>query len=264
MGVYQSLEIERQDEVAWIWMNRPEIHNAFDENLIRELHDALNRLQHDSEARVVVLSGRGSSFSAGADLNWMKRAAGYTPSENLRDARALAEMLRTLAELPKPTLARVHGAALGGGLGLVAACDIALASASAYFAASEVRLGLIPATIAPYVISAMGKRQAHRYFVTGERLSARRAAEIGLVHEVVEAAQLDAAVDGIIDALLAGGPAAHAAVKDLIRDVTAAQDADSLPDRTARRIAALRATPEAIEGVSAFLGKQTPRWKTRR
>ena len=158
--MFQSLEIERRGEVAWVWMNRPDIHNAFDENLIRELNEALRELKDDPEARIVILSGRGSSFSAGADLNWMKRAAGYTPAENLRDARALAEMLRTLAQLPKPTLARVQGAALGGGLGLVAACDIAVASASAYFAASEVRLGLIPATIAPYVISAIGERQA--------------------------------------------------------------------------------------------------------
>jgi methylglutaconyl-CoA hydratase len=194
----------------------------------------------------------------------MKRAWGFTPQENLRDARALAQMLRTLAQLPKPTVARVQGAALGGGLGLVSACDIAVASTTAYFAASEVRLGLIPATIAPYLISAIGKRQAHRYFLTGERLSAGRAAEIGLVHEVAEPEQLDAAVDRIVDALLAGGPSAHAAVKDLIRDVTAGPDADNLPERTARRIAALRATPEAIEGVSAFLGKRAPTWKIKR
>ena len=262
--MFQSLEIERRGEVAWVWMNRPDIHNAFDENLIRELNEALRELKDDPEARIVILSGRGSSFSAGADLNWMKRAAGYTPAENLRDARALAEMLRTLAQLPKPTLARVQGAALGGGLGLVAACDIAVASASAYFAASEVRLGLIPATIAPYVISAIGERQAHRYFLTGERLSAGRAGEIGLVHEVVEPERLDAAVDGIVDALLAGGPSAQAAVKDLIRDVATEPDARSLPERTARRIASLRATPEALEGVNAFLRKQSPRWKSKR
>jgi methylglutaconyl-CoA hydratase len=245
-------------------MSRPNVHNAFDENLIAELNAALHQLQGDPEARVVVLSGRGSSFSAGADLNWMERAAGYTAAENLRDARALAEMLRTLAQLPKPTLARVHGAALGGGLGLVAACDIAVASSATYFAASEVRLGLIPATIAPYVISAIGKRQAHRYFLTGERFSARRAAEIGLVHEVTEPERLDLAVNGIVDALLAGGPLAQGAVKDLIRDVTAAQDADSLPERTAQRIAALRATPEALDGIGAFLRKQSPGWMGKR
>ena len=262
--MFRDLEIEQRGGVASIWMNRPNVHNAFDENLIGELTEALRQLQSDPEARIIILSGRGSSFSAGADLNWMRRAADYTPAENLRDARSLAEMLRTLAQLPKPTLARVHGAALGGGLGLVAACDIAVASTSAYFAASEVRFGLIPATIAPYVISAIGKRQAHRYFLTGERLSAGRAAEIGLVHEVTDPERLDLVVNSIVDVLLAGGPLAQGAVKDLIRDVTAPLDAESLPERTAQRIAALRATAEAVEGVSAFLGKRSPSWKSKR
>lgn len=262
--MFRDLEIEQRDGVASVWMNRPNVHNAFDENLIGELSEALRQLKDDPEVRVIILSGRGSSFSAGADLNWMKRAAGYTPEENLWDARSLAGMLRTLAHLPKPTLARVQGATLGGGLGLVSACDIAVASTSAYFAASEVRLGLIPATIAPYVIAAIGKRQAHRCFLTGERLSAGRAAEIGLVHEVTEPERLDSAVSGIVDALLAGGPLAQAAVKELIREVTAAPDAESLPERTARRIAAFRATAEAVEGVNAFLGKRSPSWKSKR
>ncbi len=262
--MFRDLEIEQRGGVASIWMNRPNVHNAFDENLISELSEALRQLKDDPEARVIILSGRGSSFSAGADLNWMKRAAGYTPVENLWDARSLAGMLRTLAHLPKPTLARVQGATLGGGLGLVSACDIAVASTSAYFAASEVRLGLIPATIAPYVISAIGERQAHRYFLTGERLSARRAAEIGLVHAVTEPERLDLTLSGIVDALLAGGPLAQAAVKDLIRGVTAAPDAESLPERTAQQIAALRATAEAVEGVGAFLDKRSPTWKSKR
>lgn len=262
--MFRDLEIEQRGGVASIWMNRPDVHNAFDENLIGELTEALRQLQSDPEARIIILSGRGSSFSAGADLNWMRRAADYTPAQNLRDARSLAEMLRTLAQMPKPTLARVHGAALGGGLGLVSACDIAVASTSAYFAASEVRLGLIPATIAPYVISAIGERQAHRYFLTGERLSAGRASEIGLVHEVTDSERLDLVMNSIVDALLAGGPLAQGAVKDLIRDVTAPPDAESLPERTAQRIAALRATAEAVEGVSAFLGKRSPSWKSKR
>lgn len=262
--MFRDLEIEQRGGVASIWMNRPNIHNAFDENVIGELTEALRQLQGDPEARVIILSGRGSSFSAGADLNWMRRAADYTPAENLRDARSLAEMFRTLAQLSKPTLARVHGPALGGGLGLVAACDIAVASTLAYFAASEVRLGLIPATIAPYVISAIGGRQAHRYFLTGERLSAGRAAEIGLVHEVTDPERLDLVVNSIVDVLLAGGPLAQGAVKDLIRDVTEVPDAESLPERTAQRIAALRATAEAVEGVGAFLSKRSPSWKSKR
>lgn len=262
--MFRDLEIAQRGGVASIWMNRPNVHNAFEENLIGELTEALRQLKGDPETRIIILSGRGSSFSAGADLNWMRRAADYTPAENLRDARLLAEMLRTLAQMPKPTLARVHGAALGGGLGLVSACDIAVASTSAYFAASEVRLGLIPATIAPYVISAIGERQAHRYFLTGERLSVGRAIEIGLVHEVTDPERLDLVVNGIVDALLAGAPLAQGAVKDLIRDVTAVPDAESLPERTAQRIAALRATAEAVEGVSAFLGKRSPSWKSKR
>ncbi len=262
--MFRDLEIEQRGGVASIWMNRPNVHNAFDENLIGELTEALRQLQSDLEARIIILSGRGSSFSAGADLNWMRRAADYTPAQSLRDACSLAEMFRTLAQLPKPTLARVHGAALGGGLGLVAACDIAVASTSAYFAASEVRFGLIPATIAPYVISAIGKRQAHRYFLTGERLSAGRAAEIGLVHEVTDPERLDLVVNSIVDVLLAGGPLAQGAVKDLIRDVTEVPDAESLPERTAQRIAALRATAEAVEGVGAFLSKRSPSWKSKR
>lgn len=244
-------------------MNRPEVHNAFDETLIAEVTAALRTLDHDAEVRVVVLGGRGESFCAGADLNWMKRAASYSEAENLRDARALAEMLRSLARMSKPTLARVQGAAIGGGLGLVAACDIAVASTRASFATSEVRLGLIPATIGPYVIAAIGERQARRYFLTGERISANRAREIGLAHEVTEAEGLDATIAGIADALMAGGPQAQTAAKHLIHDVAGRPPTADLAEDTACRIARLRATPEAGEGIRAFLQKQPPAWKAK-
>jgi methylglutaconyl-CoA hydratase len=211
--------------------------------------------------RVVVLGGRGESFCAGADLNWMKRAAGYSEAENLRDARALAEMLRSLALMSKPTLARVQGAAIGGALGLVAACDVAVASTRAAFATSEVRLGLIPATIGPYVVSAIGERQASRYFLTAERISAARALDIGLVHEIAEPERLDPVVGTVVDALLAGGPQAQTAAKQLIRDLAAQPMTDDLTEDTTRLIARLRATPEAIEGIGAFLEKRRSLWK---
>lgn len=256
-----TVELERHHGVATLWLARPEGHNAFDETLIGELTAALRALDADDDVRVVVLAGRGASFCAGADLNWMKRAASFSPEENLRDARALATMLRTLALMAKPTVARVQGAAIGGGLGLVAACDIGVASTGASFATSEVRLGLIPATIAPYVVSAIGERQARRYFLSGERISAARALAINLVHEVAEPERLDAAVGDMVDALLAGGPRAQAAAKQLIRDVAKPPITDRLAEETASRIASLRATPEATEGIAAFLCKRSPPWK---
>lgn len=258
--MYRTLEIERENRIATIWMNRPERHNAFDETLIMELTAACQALEADDAVRVVVLAGRGKSFSAGADLNWMQRAAGYTVEQNFTDARQLAVMLRTLAELRQPTVARIHGAALGGGLGLAAACDICVASTSASFATSEVRFGLIPATIGPYVLRAIGARQASRYFLTAERISARRAWELGLVHELVEPEALDAKVRDIVDALRAGGPHSQAAAKDLIRAVADRPVDDALVQDTARRIAHIRATSEAKEGLSAFLEKRPPNW----
>ncbi len=256
----QTLEIECETGVATIWMNRPDRHNAFDETLIAELTAACAMVDADDSIRVVVLAGRGKSFSAGADLNWMKRAAGYTVEQNLDDARKLATMLRTLAELRKPTVARVHGAALGGGMGLAAACDICVAATAATFATSEVRFGLIPATIGPYVLRAIGARQASRYFLTAERIDARRAWELGLVHELVEPDALDARVQEISNALLAGGPHAQAAAKDLIRAVAGQPIDDARVEDTARRIAQIRAMPEAKEGLSAFLEKRPPNW----
>lgn len=258
--MFTTLEIELQGAVATIWMNRPELHNAFDEILIAELTAACIALDQDKDVRVVVLAGRGKSFSAGADLNWMKRAANNGLDENLNDARTLAKMLRTLAEMKKPTLARIQGAALGGGMGLTAACDIAVASTKAFFATTEVKFGIVPSAISPYVVRAIGTRQAYRYFQSAERIDAARAHEIGLVHEAVEPEQLDAKVQEIVDALLQGGPLAQAAAKNLIRAVSNQPINDNMVEDTAHRIAHLRATPEAYEGIAAFLEKRPPAW----
>ena len=258
--MFTTLEIELHGPVATIWMNRPDLHNAFDEILIAELTAACIALDDDADVRVVVLAGRGKSFSAGADLNWMRRAANNGLDDNLNDARALAHMLRTLAEMNKPTIARVQGAALGGGMGLAAACDIAVASTRAVFATSEVRFGIIPSAISPYVLRAIGARQAYRYFQSAERIDAVRAREIGLVHETVEPETLDAKVREVAAALLQGGPNAQAAAKDLIRTVDGQPVNDTLVEDTAHRIAHLRATPEAREGIGAFLEKRSPDW----
>ena len=258
--MFTTLEIELTGQVATIWMNRPEMHNAFDETLITELTAACIALDEDADVRVVVLAGRGKSFSAGADLNWMKRAANNGVDDNLNDARALARMLRVLAEMKKPTIARVQGAALGGGTGLTAACDIAIASTKAFFATSEVKFGIIPSAISPYVVRAIGARQAYRYFQSAERIDALRARELGLVHEAVEPEALDAKVAEIVAALIQGGPLAQAAAKDLIRAVDNKPINDNVVEDTAHRIAHLRATPEAKDGIAAFLDKRSPAW----
>lgn len=248
------------DGVATVTLNRPERHNAFDDALIRELTGILQRLGEDPEVRVVVLAGEGPSFSAGADLAWMQRVAGYSEQENYDDALALAGLMETLDALPHPTVARVHGAAIGGGVGLVSACDIALAADAARFALSEVRLGLIPAAISPYVVKAMGERQARRYFVTAERFDAREAARIGLVHEVVPAADLDARLAELLERLAGNGPRAMGAAKALVRRVGRGPVDDAMIADTARRIAEVRVGAEAQEGIAAFLSKRRPDW----
>jgi len=241
-------------------MARSEVHNAFNEALIGDLTAAFAAADADPEVRAIVLAGEGKNFSAGADLNWMRQQGTAALEDNLADARRLAELYRTIAQCQTPTLARVHGAAIGGGMGLAAACDICVASTTAQFATSEVRLGIIPAVIAPYVVRAIGERQAYRYFQTAERIAADRAYEIGLVHEVVPAAELDAKIDEIIAELLAGGPCAQSAATELIRAVANRPvDAEVIED-TARRIARLRSTAEAQEGLGAFLEKRGPRW----
>lgn len=262
---YTTIEIERRATtagtiVAWLWMNRADVHNAFDETLIAELTTALQELESDNRVRVIVLAGRGKSFSAGADLNWMKRQGSASMEDNLADARRLAELFRVLAECAKPTIARVHGAAMGGGMGLAAACDMCVASSNARFATSEVGIGIIPAVISPYVVRAIGERQAYRYFQTAERITADRAREIGLAHEVAELEQLDAQVEAIVTSLLSGGPQAQAAATELIRAVANRPVSAELIDDTAQRIAQLRATPEAQEGLAAFLEKRAPVW----
>jgi methylglutaconyl-CoA hydratase len=254
----QTVKIERRGETAWVWMDRPEAHNALNEELIRELTDGFRTLADDAEVRVIVLAGRGRSFSAGADIESMRRQGAATYEENLANARELAVMFRTIASSPKPTVARVNGAAIGGGLGLVCACDIAVASSDAKFAASEVRLGLIPATIGPYVVRAIGARWARRLFQTAERIVAPQAQKIGLIHEVVDG--LDARVEAIISDLVAGAPQAQREAKDLI-DVVADQPiTPGLIEDTAGRIARIRAGDEAREGLSAFLEKRVPAW----
>jgi methylglutaconyl-CoA hydratase len=254
------LREQRPDGVVWLTLNRPAIHNAFDDRQIAELTAAFRDLARDDTVRAVVLTGAGSSFSAGADLNWMRRTSTYSEAENLRDANALAGLMKALYELPRPTVARVNGAALGGGTGLVACCDVAVASDSAVFGTTEVRLGIIPAVIGPYVIAAIGPRQARRLMLTGERISAHDAARIGLVHEVVAEDRLDAAVEQIVSHLLKGGPRAIAAAKRLVQDLADRVIDQDLIDETARRIATLRATREAREGLSAFSEKRRPGW----
>jgi methylglutaconyl-CoA hydratase len=248
------------DGVVRLTLSRPAIHNAFDDRQIAELGAAFGELARDDTVRAVVLTGSGRSFSAGADLNWMRRTTTYGEAENMRDANALAAMMKALYELPQPTVARVNGAALGGGTGLVACCDIVVASESAVFGTTEVRLGIMPAVIGPYVIAAIGARQARRLMLTGERITAYEAARIGLVHEVVAADQLDAAVERIVGQLLKGGPRAIAAAKRLVHELAGRPIEQGLIEDTARRIAALRATPEAREGLSAFLEKRKPGW----
>jgi methylglutaconyl-CoA hydratase len=257
----QTIELEQHDRVTTVWMNRAEAHNAFDETLIEELTEAFERLDQDAAIRVVVLAGRGKSFSAGADLAWMKRAGGYSEQDNLRDARALARMFRTIHRLSKPTIARVHGAAIGGGLGLTAVCDIAVASAEASFATSEVKLGFIPAVISPYVVAAIGERQARRYFLTAERIDAQEAQRIGLVHVACAPDVLDATIGRFTGALIGNGPGALAAAKQLIANVANRSIDDALIDETANGIARLRATAEAKEGIAAFLEKRKPNWQ---
>jgi methylglutaconyl-CoA hydratase len=257
MGV---LLTDISDGVATVTLNRPELHNAFDDTLIATLTETLAALEADPGARVMVLKANGKSFSAGADLNWMRRVAGYGEAENLADSRALAALMQRLNFLPKPTVAAVQGAAYGGGVGLVAACDIAVAAESAVFALTEVRLGLIPAVISPYVVAAIGERAARRYFLTGERFDAATAAVLGLVHEVVEATTLDEAVGRHVANLMQGGPAAQAAAKKLIRRVGRGPINAAMIDDTAERIARVRAGEEGREGVAAFLEKRKPAW----
>jgi methylglutaconyl-CoA hydratase len=257
---YTTLAIEIRNGVALVALNRPDVHNAFDETLIAELTDALRALDAEPTVRVVVLLGSGRSFCAGADLNWMRRMADYGTSENLADARALARLLATLAGLSKPTIARVHGNAFGGGVGLVACCDIAIGAVDATFALSEARLGLIPATIGPYVVEAIGARAARRFFLTAERFTAAEAYRIGLLHDLAPLPELDARINELLGALMVAGPRAQAEAKKLVRTLGGRPIDAAVIEATAKHIAAVRASPEGREGVAAFLGKRAAAW----
>lgn len=246
--------------IATVTLNAPEKHNAFDDETIAALHDSFSALASNAEVRAVVLASEGKSFSAGADLNWMKAMAGYDYARNETDARALADMLHALYSLPQPTIARVQGAAFGGGVGLVSCCDIAIASSAASFCLSEVKLGLIPATISPYVIRAMGERAARRYSMSAERFDATTALQLGLVSQVVEADALSATVTALCETLCANGPQAVRAAKQLVADIAGQPIDETMLADTSRRIAAIRVSPEGQEGLGAFLNKRPPAW----
>ncbi|HEY7706273.1 MAG TPA: enoyl-CoA hydratase/isomerase family protein [Gaiellaceae bacterium] len=248
------------DGRALVTLNRPEVHNAFDDALVVRLINELRQLEASDRVRVVLLTGSGRTFCAGADLAWMSRTAGYGQAENLADALGLAELMQTLDRLAKPTIALVQGPAYGGGVGLVACCDLAVAAPAARFRFSEVRLGLVPAVISPYVVTAIGARAARRYFLTGERFTAAEALRLGLVHEVVVADQLQRAAERMLGALLEGGPRAQAEAKRLVADVTNKPLEPALLDETAKRIASVRASAEGREGITAFLEKRKPNW----
>jgi methylglutaconyl-CoA hydratase len=261
MQAYQFLQLESLSGCATVWLNRPQRHNAFHDGLLSELSRCLAQLSQDATVRVIVLAGRGRNFCSGADLEWMQRQANADYDGNLEDARRLAWMLRTLAQSPKPTVARVHGVALGGGMGLVAACDIALATSDASFGTTEVRLGLTPSTIAPYVVGAIGERAARRYFLSGERFDAAEALRIGLVQEAVSADQLDGRLGGLVDALRSAGPQAQAHCKRLLAQLRGQDPFDpEVAEQTARSIAEVRAGAEAREGIAAFFAKRKPSW----
>jgi methylglutaconyl-CoA hydratase len=255
------LKVETSGGVARVTLDRPEIRNAFDDALIAALASVLRELDADDAVRAVVLAGNGPAFCAGADLNWMKRMAGFGYEQNLADAQALAQMLKTLDRMAKPTIARVHGPAFAGGVGLVAACDIAIGIPEAKFCLSEAKLGLSPATISPYVVRAMGERAARRYFLTAEVFDGIEAARIGLLTAVSPSEKLDGEIGEILKNLLQGGPQALAKIKDLVRRVSSGPIDEAMIGDTAGRIAEIRVSPEGREGIASFLEKRKPAWK---
>ena len=246
--------------VARVMMNRPEVFNAFNELMISELSQAIAHCTADPAVRLIVLAGAGKAFSAGADIQWMRRASEATQEWNLADARRFADMLHVIQACPKPTLARVQGLALGGGVGLALACDIAVASEEAKFAVSEARFGILPAVIGPYVINAVGPRQARRLALTASRIGAREALQLGLVQEVVELSELDVALERLISELMAGGPAAQAEIKSLFAQLEVGPISPEVRELTAQTISRVRMTAEAREGFAAFLDKRPAAW----
>ncbi len=257
---FKTLEVSVNHRVAVIWLAREKVRNAFNEVSIAELTAAFDQFGHDDDVRAIVLAAQGPAFCAGADLDWMRRMSEYTNAENQADAMRLATMLRTIYECPKPVIARVHGDAYAGGVGLVAACDISVASLDANFCLSETKLGLIPATIGPYVLRAMNPNISRRYFLTAEKFNAAEAFRIGLVHEITVPEELDGKVNEILGALMLTSQTAVAEAKRLVRDLTARTIDDALVTDTAQRIADIRITQDGREGVRSFLEKRKPRW----
>ena len=255
-----SISVSTAGHCATVTLNRPEVRNAFNDEVIAELTQAFTELGQDAQVRAIVLAAEGTAFCAGADLNWMRRMADYTDAENLADAAQLAEMLRVIYTCPKPTVARIQGDVVAGGMGLVATCDMAVSVDTAHFCLSEVKLGLYPATISPYVIRAMGARAAHRYFLTAERFDAAEALRIGFVHAVVPAEQLDEQVAQMTKALVNASPNAVKECKTLLQDV-AGKDIDAtLIAHTVNGIASIRASSQGKEGVQSFPQKRKPNW----
>ena len=262
MADYRSLDVEQRDATRWIWLNRPEFRNAFNDMLVAEISAAFADVEASPETRIVVVAARGPAFCAGADLNWMRSMASFSHADNHADALQVARMFEAVHASSKPVIGRVQGDAFGGGVGLAAACDIVIAVESASFVLSEVKLGLVAATISPHLVRAMGARQAARYMLTGEKFNARQASEAGLVHEVTPVDGLDAEVDRLVRSLLDASPAALAATKRLMADVVeASMEDDVMLAATAKCIADARVSPEGREGLAAFLEKRAPAWR---
>lgn len=259
--IYKTIVISKKNReaVLWITLNRPEVHNAFNSEAILELTDVFDRVKADDSVRVVVLTGEGKSFCAGADINWMREIVRYSFDQNLEESLQLAEVLYKIYMLPKPTIAMVNGAAIGGGTGFLSVCDIAIAAEEAKFGLSEVKIGLVPAAISPYVVRKIGESKAREYFLTGHRISAQKALEIGLINEVVPKNKLEGRVEELIEQFLASGPEAIASCKELILNVPR-MSLEEVKAYTARMIANLRISEEGQEGMSAFLEKRKPRW----
>jgi methylglutaconyl-CoA hydratase len=255
-----TLTVNCTQRVAVVWMTRADVRNAFNETSIAELTDTFRSVGADPDVRAVVLAAEGTAFCAGADLEWMRRMAQYSHDDNRADARKLATMLRTIHECPKPVIARVHGPAFAGGVGLVAACDIAIASLNAEFCLTETKLGLIPATIAPYVLRAIGFSQARRYFLTAEKFDAAEAFRIGLVHDIVPGDELDAKINGLLGTLMLTSAEAVTAAKKLVRELAYHPIDDAVVEDTAERIAHARASADGREGIASFLEKRKARW----
>lgn len=261
MMKFNFISLAMDEGIATLTLNRPEIHNAFDDAMIAELITALQTIEQNKDVRLMILRGNGKSFSAGADLNWMQKVIQYNYEENLQDAKQLAKLLNLLYHLHKPTIAVVHGAAFGGGVGLVSCCDIVIASEKASFCLSETRLGIIPAVISPYVLNAIGERSARRYFLTAERFDAEEALRIGLAHMVCTADELEKSVDHFIAQLFQNSPTAVVAAKQLIAATSRGNIDSAMVDDTAHRIAVIRTSVEGQEGLRAFLEKRAPKWQ---